>query len=462
VDSNGRTIWIADAHRDDGKRFIVRADEKLTAFLELESATRACGELSRQSGELLRNSPENMKKSIPPILITISLVCLALLPELQAVVPAPDGGYGPPAYGTGNTAEGEEALLNLSSGGFNTAAGFRTLFSNTTGNFNTAIGAGALFNNTGNQNTATGAGALLSNTSGRLNTANGEGALFFNMDGIQNTATGAGALESNTTGDFNTANGVNALTSNTDGARNTANGINALRRNTTGGSNTADGENALGKNTTGNFNTALGPSALSNNSIGSGNIAIGFDAGDAITTANNVICIGSNLSGANVNNSCYIGSIFGRISSGGSAVLVNSNGRLGTMTSSRRFKEDIKPLDKASEAVLLLKPVSFRYKKEVDPEGTNAVQFGLVAEDVEKVNRDLIVRDKEGKAYSVRYDQVNAMLLNEFLKAHKTVQAQGATIARLEKQIDALTAGLHKVSAQLEASNPAPQVVSNP
>jgi hypothetical protein len=406
-----------------------------------------------------RNSP-HMKTRIPPILITISLVCLALLPELQAVVPAPDGGYGPPAYGTGNTAEGEEALLNLSSGGFNTAAGFRTLFSNTTGNFNTAIGAGALFNNTGNQNTATGAGALLSNTSGRLNTANGEAALFFNMDGTQNTATGAGALESNTTGHFNTANGVNALTSNTDGARNTANGINALRSNTTGGSNTADGDNAIGKNTTGNLNTALGRTALFNNTTGSGNVAIGFDAGDAITTANNVICIGSNVDGANVNNSCYIGQIFGRTSSGGTAVFISSNGRLGTATSSRRFKEDIKPMDEASEALLSLQPVTFRYKKEIDGQGSP--QFGLVAEDVEKVNPNLVVRDKEGKAYSVRYDQVNAMLLNEFLKAHKTVQAQGATIARLEKQIDALTAGLHKVSAQLEASKPAPQVVKNP
>jgi len=402
-----------------------------------------------------------MKTNALSLILIPLLTCFSLSPKAQAVSPPPDGGYGPPNYGTGNTAEGEEALLNLGNGNFNTATGFRTLFSTTTGNFNTAIGAGALFNNTGDQNTATGAGALLSNTSGRFNTANGEAALFFNMDGIQNTATGAGALESNTTGDYNTASGVNALTSNTDGARNTANGINALRRNTTGGFNAADGANALGNNTTGNLNTALGSSALSNNSTGSGNIAIGFDAGNAVSTADNVICIGSNVDGANVNNSCYIGSIFGRISSGGSAVLVNSNGRLGTMTSSRRFKEDIKPLDKASEALLLLKPVSFRYKKEVDPEGTNAVQFGLVAEDVEKVNRDLIVRDKEGKPYSVRYDQVNAMLLNEFLKEHKTVQQQGQTIARLEKQLEAVTATLQKVSAQLELNKPAPQTVLN-
>jgi hypothetical protein len=387
------------------------------------------------------------------LLIPLVFACFGLLPTAQAVDPAPDGGYGPPAYGVGNTAEGEEALLNLSSGGFNTAAGFRTLFSNTTGNFNTAIGAGALFNNTGDQNTATGAGALLSNTSGRFNTANGEAALFFNMGGIQNTATGAGALESNTTGDFNTANGVNALTSNTDGTRNTANGVNALFGNTTGGSNTADGEKALAKNTTGNLNTALGGVALTNNTTGSGNIAIGFFAGDAVTTADNVISIGTNVDGANVNNSCYVGNIFGATSSSGVAVFVNRLGKLGTVTSSKRFKEEIKPMGTTSEALFSLRPVAFHYKKEIDPAGTP--QLGLVAEDVEKVNPDLVVRDKEGKPYSVRYDQVNAMLLNEFLKARRQIDAQ-------QKQIDALTEGLQKVSAQIEASKPAPQVVNNP
>ena len=134
---------------------------------------------------------------------------------------------------------------------------------------------------------------------------------------------------------------------------------------------------------------------------------MGVNAGIAVTTANNVICIGAD--GNNVDNSCYIGNIFGATSSGGAAVLVNADGKLGTMTSSQRFKDDIKPMDKASEALLALKPVTFRYKKEIDPAGTR--QLGLVAEDVVKVNPDLVVRDKEGKPYSVRYDQVNAMLL---------------------------------------------------
>jgi hypothetical protein len=387
-----------------------------------------------------------VKPATSPVITALVLFCFALLPNAEAVLPPPDGGYGPPDYGTGNTAEGEEALFNLSSGGFNTATGFRTLFSNTTGNFNTAIGAGALFTNTGDQNTATGAGALLSNTTGRLNTANGEAALFFNKSGDQNTATGASALQSNTTGDFNTANGVNAL-----------------RRNTTGAGNTAAGWNALFDNITGLQNTAIGFEALSSNTTGRNNTVLGFNTGSSVITASNVICIGANVAGANVNNSCYIGSIFGRPSSGGSAVFIDANGKLGTSTSSQRFKEDIKPMAQASEVVYALRPVSFRYKKDIDSAGRS--QFGLVAEDVEKVNPDLVVRDKEGKPYSVRYEQINAMLLNEFLKEHLKVQELEATVAQQHKDFEAAVADLkgqiQKVSAQLEVSRPAPQTVLN-
>jgi hypothetical protein len=161
---------------------------------------------------------------------------------------------------------------------------------------------------------------------------------------------------------------------------------------------------------------------------GSDNIALGFGASDDVTTASDVICIGAG--GANVSNNCFIGQIFGATSSNGVAVLVNSNGRLGTMTSSARFKDEIKAMNKASEALFALKPVALRYKKNIDPAGT--CQLGLVAEDVEKVNPDLVVRDKDGKPYSVRYDQVNAMLLNEFLKEDRTVQELKSTAARQE------------------------------
>ena len=417
-------------------------------------------------------------KTTSPLLIALALLCFGLLPGAQAVVPPPDGGYGPPDYGVGNTAEGEEALLNLSSGGFNTAAGYRTLFSNTTGNFNTAVGAGALFSNTGTENTATGAGALLNNTFGSFNTANGEAALFFNTTGDQNTATGSSALVQNTTGNentasgwralwknttgfWNTAEGSAALTLNTTGARNMAIGKSALYKNTTGSLNTATGEGALFNNTVGNSNTAIGEAALAENTTGRQNTAIGFQAGLDVSTAANVICIGANVAGANVSNSCYIGNIFNRSSPSGLEVFVNSDGKLGTTMSSRRFKEDIKPMDQASEAILALQPVTFRYKKDFDPTGT--AQFGLVAEDVAKVNPDLVVQDKEGKPYSVRYDQVNAMLLNEFLKEHRKVEQLSknfeSKLAEQQKQIEALTASLRKVSAQFAMSRPAPQIV---
>jgi len=340
----------------------------------------------------------------------LGFACFALSPMADAVVPPPDGGYP-----NGNTAEGQAALLSLTTGGFNTAVGYLSLRSNVIGQLNTAIGAGTLLANTNDENTATGAGALFSNTDGYFNTANGAFALFSNTGGRANVANGVFALFSNTMGDDNTAIGYQTLYSNTTGIHNTANGINSLYNNTTG----------------------------------SENIAVGFNAGNNVSMASNVICIGS--PGEDSGNSCYIGNIFGSTSSGGVAVFVNSDGRLGTVTSSARFKNDIKPMDKASEALLALRPVSFRYKKDIDPKGLS--QFGLVAEEVEKVNRDLVVRDKDGKPYSVRYDQLNAMLLNEFLKEHHQVQEQKAVVAQLkqdfqsrlaeqQKQIAALTAGL--------------------
>jgi uncharacterized coiled-coil protein SlyX len=257
---------------------------------------------------------------------------------------------------------------------------------------------------------------------------------------------------------------------------NTAVGDHALQNNRTASRNTATGAAALNANTTGNRNTAIGVLALSKNTTGNTNIAVGDGAGQNVTTASNVICIGSG--GANVSNSCYVGQVFGVTSSGGTAVFVNSNGQLATLTSSARFKEDVEPMDKASEALFALKPVSFRYKKEI--EATGISQLGLVAEDVEKVSPDLVVRDKEGKPYSVRYDQVNAMLLNEFLKEHRKVEQQErklaeqettiaqlksavtkqeATAAEQRTEIAALTAGLQRVSAQVEINRTVPQMV---
>ncbi len=143
----------------------------------------------------------------------------------------------------------------------------------------------------------------------------------------------------------------------------------------------------------------------------------------------------------------------------GSVVVVNSSGKLGVTTSSARFKDDIKAMGKASEMILQLRPVTFRYKEQIDPD--RIPQFGLIAEEVQKVNRDLVVRDADGKINTVRYEAVNAMLLNEFLKEHRKNEEQEARIARQQKQIEALTAGLQKVNAQLEVGKPAPQTVLN-
>ena len=373
-------------------------------------------------------------KSPNLILIPIVIIGLALLPKAQAVSPPPDGGY--PG---GNTAEGQDGLLSLTTGGFNTAVGFLSLRSNTAGSFNTGVGAGTLLANTGDQNT-----------------------------GSQNTATGAAALLSNNTGSNNTANGAFSLFSNTTGVDNTANGTQALKSNTTGRDNTANGFNALQKNDTGDDNTANGVSTLFNNATGNLNTAIGYFAGLNQTTGSNNVYIGSNIIGvAGESNTCYIKSIFGQTTASGIPVFINSNSKLGTTTSSKRFKEEIKAMDKSSEALFELNPVTFRYKREIDPAGTR--QLGLVAEEVEKVNPDLVVRDKEGKPYSVRYEQVNAMLLNEFLKEHKRVQSLEATVAQQQRKMDAViasvneqTAQIQKVSAQVEASKPAPQVVNNP
>jgi trimeric autotransporter adhesin len=379
--------------------------------------------------------------------ILLVFACFGLLPRLQAVTPPPGGGYA-----GGNTAEGQNALSRLTTGVKNTANGYFALFSNTTGQLNTAIGSTALYtNSTGFDNTAVGFDAMYYNTIGNSNTASGYLALFHNITGSGSTAIGFSALMQNTTG-----NGV-------------AIGANALLSNTVGGSNTACGNNTLLSNINGFENTAIGEDALSSHTTGNGNVAVGAQAGTNLTTGDNNVDI-ANVGVAGESNTIRIGhlpeqsktfiaGISGVTVAGGVGVIVDTNGQLGTVVSSERFKDEVKPMDKASEAILALKPVTFRYKKELDPEGIP--QFGLVAEDVEKVNPDLVARDDRGKPYTVRYEAVNAMLLNEFLKEHRTVQEQGATIARQQKQIEALTAGLQEVSAQLELNKPAPQTVLN-
>ncbi len=457
-----------------------------------------------------------LKKPTSLIVTVLSLACFGLV---QAVVPPPDGGY--PG---GNTAEGTNALLSLTTGQNNTAVGVNSLSSTTTGGRNTAIGAGALRFNTGGENTAVGFQALFNNTTGISNTANGYQALFSNKDGFTNTANGAFALANNriadnntatgygalyrNTGMQNTANGAYALSSNTLGHDNTATGYIALSSNTTGIENTATGVNALPNNTTGFRNTAVGSSALVLNDVGVANTAVGWRALQLNTGNGNSTAVGASALGnstgfentalgtnAGVNltdgvfnidigaevvgvagesrtirigttatqTRTFIAGISGATVAGGVGVIVGTDGKLGTVVSSARFKEAIQPMDKASEAILALRPVTFHYKRDIDPAGTP--QFGLVAEDVEKINPDLVGRDKEGKPYTVRYDAVNAMLLNEFLKEHQKVEQLTkdfeTKFAEQRKQIESLTTGLQKVSAQLEVNKSAPQTVLN-
>ena len=407
-----------------------------------------------------------LRKTSSRFIIATVLTCAVFAHPARAVVPAPDGGY-PGA----NTAEGQQALLSLSGGTFNTALGWSSLKSNIAGNYNTGVGAGALVLNTSDQNTATGAGALLLNTSGFRNTANGafallhnnaadntgigNAALFTNTTGSGNTAIGNFALIDNDTGSNNTAVGNGALAINAGANDNTAIGAGALGNGTTSGGNTAIGSGALANNTfLGSLNTAVGAGALSNNS-GVANIAVGATAGGNVTSASGVICIGA--AGADVSLSTWIGNIYNTTTVSGTTlpVIVSDGGQLGTTSSARRFKGDIRAMDKASEAILALKPVTFHYKS--DAKGTP--QFGLIAEEVAEVNPDLVVRDDGGEIYTVRYEAVNAMLLNEFLKEHRKNEEQGATIAGLKKEVASLAATvkvqatqIQRVSAQIEIS----------
>jgi trimeric autotransporter adhesin len=430
--------------------------------------------------------------------------------------------------GGANTATGESALLRNTTGSRNTANGEAALLSNTTGDSNTANGHDALISNTtGRFNTANGVFALLLNTTGERNTASGVNALTSNTIGSFNTATGVNALFSNTSMDLgpigvvsganNTANGYQALFGNTIGRDNTAVGSGALFHNSEtaelsdqGNDNSAFGAGALSMNDSGSFNTAIGNGALAagkghvgDTAVGAqalqnlqkavadllapdDNIALGFAAGFNLTKGARNIYIGSLGGASEEGDTIRIGNFQGATFIAGirevttgiadaMPVVIDSVGQLGTASSSERFKNEIKPMNKTSEAILALKPVTFHFKSD----SKRTPQFGLIAEEVAKVNPDLVVRDREGEIYSVRYDAVNAMLLNEFLKEHRKVEEQQAAIAELkstiaqqrkdsestaaqqQKQIEALTAGLQRVSAQLEVSKLTPQTVLN-
>ena len=465
------------------------------------------------------------------VAIVIGLAFAGTGPAGRAALPppVPDGGY--PGD---NTAEGDYALTALTTGTFNVAIGFNALTNNSSGGENTACGAGALNNNTsgdlnsafggfalaantigykntasgvhalyynqtgynntatgvyslqgnktGYSNTATGAYSLQGNTGGWYNTANGDSALYTNQTGDWNTAVGALALYTNT-GNSNTACGAESLQNNTSGNNNVASGALALFTNSTGYSNTADGAFALYNNTAGHDNTAVGIQALTK-STGNSNIALGSNAGSNVTTGSNNIDIGNKgvagdarkirIGAAGTHTGTFIAGVY-NVNEGGTIkpIYINSNGQLGTQppASSRRFKTEIAPMGKTSEAILDLEPVTFRHK--CDDE--NTPQFGLIAEEVAKADPTLVLRDDNGEIYTVRYDAVNAMLLNEFLKEHRKVQEQEADIKELkniaarqnavigkqQRKIDAIAADLQKVSARTDLYKRRVKVATN-
>jgi len=356
-----------------------------------------------------------MKTTIRLYVSLVFLCLIAAVPKILAVSPPPDGGY--PG---GNTAEGQNALFSLTTGGYNTAVGFLSLRSDTGGGFNTAVGAGTLFANTGNTNTAVGAGALFSNSTGE-----------------DNNAVGAFALFNNTNAFFNNAHGRQALINNVDGSE-----------------NNAFGDLAMEGNTSGSSNTAIGDDALRFNVDGSGNVAVGDEAGTGLgASVSNCIAIGAPGAGpfASLDNTCFIGSIYGQaVSDPGPQVpvYVDQFNNVGVInTSSRKIKHDIKSMDKASETLHRLNPVTFKFNS--DWKGTT--QYGLIAEEVAEVDPELVVRGRDGELMAVHYEHINNMLLNEFLKEHRKVEKLEATVAELSSKLE-------RIAAQIKMNDSATQV----
>jgi trimeric autotransporter adhesin len=515
------------------------------SFLSPFSDLRSQGQPNREKKGIQHMNQLIWSKNFTTLIVLgAALACFGLgSPVARAVSPPPDGGYagqntaeGTDALfslttGVWNVAVGFQALHSDTTGNQNTATGYQALFNNISGNKSTAYGAQALFHNTtGNDNVATGFGTLFTNVSGNRNTgvgyrtltfnnaddntAIGWNALYNNTTGVQNTAIGSGALahgngsdntatgyqalNSNTTGKFNDAVGANALFSNVDGFSNNAFGDSALYFNVHASENTALGDLALEFNDkTGagkaNGNTAIGASALVNNVDGNHNTALGAGTGTdpgigsnniyigdpGFNGDNNVISIGGIAASGTPYENTYIGGIYNTVVND-RAVYIASDGHVGTLASSRRYKEDIKPMDNVSEALFALKPVVFRYKQQIDPE--HKLSFGLIAEDVAQISPDLVSPDKEGRPQTVRYEAVNAMLLNEFLKEHGKVEEQNGKlqkqarkikeqegmITQLKKEMGNVVAHIkeqdskiQKVSARLEMVQPAPKMAAN-
>jgi len=373
------------------------------------------------------------------------------------------------------TAAGDNALISNTTGAGNSAFGQAALGFNTTGTKNSAFGAFALQDNIGgSQNTAVGFEALLNN-SGSANTAVGTAALLNNTTATANSAFGQAALTANTMGSNNSAFGAGALSANNAGTQNTALGTSALESNTSGQNNIAIGYGALIGNVIGNFNIAIGGQALLSLGDGGdendGNIAIGNGAGFSLQSGNNNIYIFNQAAAMNATDSgsiriglpgvqtaAFIAGINNQAVTGAAVIVDPNTGQLGVASSSRRYKEDIMPMADASDRLLQLRPVQFRYKKP-NANGQKPMQYGLIAEEVAEVLPELVVDNKDGEPETVAYHLLPAMLLNELQKEHamneqhseelkvqdRLIRDQAGQIAKLEAQaseVDALKARL--------------------
>lgn len=320
-------------------------------------------------------------------------------------------------FGVNNTFVGSESGNFTMSGSSNTAVGFQALRDDTTGGGNTAVGDRA----------------LQVNTTGSFNTGIGEAALFKNTVGVFNTAVGGNAMTENTAGNSNTAVGTAALANNTTGINNTASGTFALHSNTTGSNNTVVGSDAL-ENNTGSNNIAIGSFAGQNLTTGAGNIDIG---NTGVAAEAQTIRIGDGQTRA------FLAGIRGVGTGNADAVtvVVDSNGQLGTINSSRRVKDDIADMGEASRALMKLRPVTFHYKGDGNPKG-RTLQYGLVAEEVAKISPGLVARTADGRIETVYYQFLAPMLVNEYQRQQRTIEAQAAELAELKERLESLAAAV--------------------
>jgi trimeric autotransporter adhesin len=335
------------------------------------------------------------------------------------------------------------------SGQYNVFSGFQAGYNNTLGSGNTFSGYQAGYSNIGLQGlgnggygTFVGYAAGYSNTNGGVNTFFGSYAGFSNTEGTYNTFSGGNAGYSNTTGNNNTFTGLDAGFSNTSGGANSFVGYYSGNSNSTGSFNTFFGA-YTGYYNTGSNNVFLGENAGGNNTTGNDDVYIA-NQGPSSGTESNTIRIGTQGTGGGQQNATYIAGIYGSTSSSGIPVYVNSNGQLGTSTSSLRFKEQVRDMGDSTNDLMKLRPVTFFYKPQYD-DGSHALQYGLIAEEVAKVYPELVAYDNGGQPYSVRYQYLTTMLLNEAQKQYHRAQAEAEVITSQEQRIEELEQRLSRL-----------------